>query len=111
MVLENRGQWHNLFGKGEKMIAQAQWFEPIEFSNTSYAPEKLVRGFPQFSIPLESNNMDIESPPLSPSEIADIQASEEEFASGQTETYDSPQDLIAALHATREQYRRRVGGQ
>ena len=111
MVLENRGQWHNLFGKGEKMIAQAQWFEPIELSNASYAPEKLVRESPQLSIPLESNSMDIESPPLSPSEIVDIQASEGEFASGQTETYDSPQDLIAALHAAREEHRRNVGGQ
>jgi hypothetical protein len=52
-----------------------------------------------------------ESPELSEYEIADIQASEEEFALGRTETYNSPQDLIAALHASRERHRRNAGGQ
>jgi hypothetical protein len=52
-----------------------------------------------------------ESPELSVSEITDIQASEQEFASGQAETYDNPQDLISALHASRERHRRSAGGQ
>lgn len=51
------------------------------------------------------------SPPLSPSELADIQVAEIEFSSGQTATYESAQDLITALHAARERYKREVGGQ
>jgi hypothetical protein len=51
------------------------------------------------------------SPPLSDSELADIQVAEAEFSSGQAETYENPQDLINALHASRERYRREAGGQ
>jgi hypothetical protein len=51
------------------------------------------------------------SPPLSVSELADIQVAEIEFSSGQTATYESAQDLITALHAVRERYKREVGGQ
>jgi hypothetical protein len=72
---------------------------------------ELTKSPPQPSLALESNSMNIESPPLTTSESVDIQAAEEEFASGHTETYESPQDLIAALHATREQYRRSAGEQ
>jgi len=50
------------------------------------------------------------SPPLSESELADIQVGEEEFSSGQTETYENAQDLINALHAARERYQRDAGG-
>ncbi len=49
--------------------------------------------------------------PLSDSELADIQVAEAEFSSGQAETYENPQDLINALHASRERYRREAGGQ
>ena len=51
------------------------------------------------------------SPQLSDSELADIQAAEAEFSSGQAETYENPQDLINALHASRERYKREAGGQ
>jgi hypothetical protein len=52
-----------------------------------------------------------ESPELSAFEIADILAAEAEFAAGQTETYDNPQDLLAALHASRERHKSTRGGQ
>lgn len=75
------------------------YFEP---QMTTLRPERL-----ELTPPMTSS----ESPELSEYEIADIQASEAEFASGHTETYDSPQDLIASLHATRERHRRGVSGQ
>jgi hypothetical protein len=74
----------------------------IEPRMTTLRPERL-----ELTPPMTSS----ESPELSEYEIADIHASEEEFASGHTETYDSPQDLIASLHATRERHRRSVRGQ
>lgn len=74
----------------------------IEPHMTTLRPERLELPPPMTSA---------ESPELSTYEVADIQASETEFASGQTETYDNPQDFIAALHASRERHRRGAGGQ
>jgi hypothetical protein len=50
------------------------------------------------------------SPPLSETELTDLQIAEQEFASGQAETYENAQDLITALHSARERYRREAGG-
>jgi hypothetical protein len=49
------------------------------------------------------------SPPLSEIELADILAAEQEFSSGQGTIYESAQDLINALHASRERYKREAG--
>ena len=44
----------------------------------------------------------VKSPPLSPSEIVDIEESEREFASQNPQVYDSTSDLLDALHAERQ---------
>lgn len=49
------------------------------------------------------------SPPLSEIELADILIAEQEFSSEQSETYETAQDLINALHASRERHKREVG--
>jgi hypothetical protein len=48
------------------------------------------------------------SPPLSESELADIQAAEEEFTCGHIITYENAQDLINALHVARERYKQQT---
>jgi bifunctional DNA-binding transcriptional regulator/antitoxin component of YhaV-PrlF toxin-antitoxin module len=47
-------------------------------------------------------NSRIKSPPLSDSEIADIEESEREFATQAPQVYDNTSDLLNALHAERE---------
>ena len=97
------------------MIAQPQLVE----STSTFDDGEELRVSPQSRLPFRSNSMNVEefsiwdtfeSPPLSVFEIVDIQAAEEEFASGKSEIYETPQELIAALHAAREQYRRSAGG-
>ena len=73
----------------------------VEPQMTTLRPERL-----ELTPPMTSS----ESPELSEYEITDIQASEEEFATGRTEIYDNPEDLIASLHAARERHRSNVRG-
>jgi hypothetical protein len=74
----------------------------IEPRMTTLRPERLELTPPQTSS---------ESPELSEYEIADIQASEKEFASGHNRIYESAQDLIASLHTARERHKRSARGQ
>lgn len=46
------------------------------------------------------------SPPLSQFELADIEASEREFSTDGVRTYDSVEDLVNALHASRSRFQR-----
>lgn len=52
--------------------------------------------------PIVHKHRFVKSPPLSPSEIAEIEESEKEFATQPQKVYDSTSDLIDALHAERQ---------
>ena len=52
--------------------------------------------------PIAQKQLRVKSPPLSASELAEIEESEREFASGTSKVYDNVSDLIEDLHAERE---------
>jgi len=69
-----------------------------------YAPnlESAIQELRIFPVIMDSSL----SPPLSEFEMEDIHVAEAEFTLGNTETYENAQDLITALHASRERYKR-----
>lgn len=87
---------------GDGVLSRIVLKERYDFDFGSVVPEPLI---------CQTDMDSTLSPPLSDSELADIQVAEAEFSSGQAETYENPQDLINALHTSRERYRREAGGQ
>ena len=85
----------------------------IQTANVNGKPKRIgIRehyGFEEYSSTFNleeivTHSDSVVSQPLSEIEIADIEASEREFLSGQTEIYENAEDLISALHAERRRF-------